>query len=282
MGANVSGQLVDPSTAELQYSMNANVHGLSTSGSSSLFFSGTLANGTHVSIRAKTVIMDSVSAVMFPMGCSATGPECTSEIPAAFVGESLVTISTEGTRAQAMSVMPVMIESAYDNPFGSPIVITFGTSGQISIVATYTSAHIQWSDVQLGGVVTGTTGKNTVSGVFSMTVNSYENLVSGTEKDHGSIALQLATGQDPVNLKGWMSGTSTIPTTGTSDCSAMMQLPPSTCTITGLQSSGHLELQGSGVWLNGKYSTTWTAPAIGFTSTVSALASSNSQSHAEN
>ena len=269
--ASVQGHLVDPSTAVLHYTMSADVHGFSTNGGSTLSLSGTLDNGSSFSIRAAAAIVSSAYSMDLPVGCPDLGQTCTSQIPALFAGESFVAISN-GEGSQAVTVMPVMIESAYDNPFGGPIIISFGTSGQITIGAMYTTATIQWSNVLLAGTVSGTYGTQSVAGQFTMRVNSFENLVSGTETDHGTIALQLVAGSTtPLNLHGQMVGTSIIPASGAQDCSALTGVP-NTCAMTGLQSNGHLRLQGDHVQLVGTYETMWSTPAVGFQSTVTAAA----------
>ncbi|MGI0085846.1 MAG: hypothetical protein ACREBQ_12265, partial [Nitrososphaerales archaeon] len=166
---------------------------------------------------------------------------------------------------------PIGIESASLNPFGAPIIITSledQTNPAIVMVTTYNVATIQWRNVQMGGYAGGEIGTNPpVQGEFAMNVNSFENLLTGAEHDHGTISLVL--GQQVFT--GRFHGISVVPTATAFSCNPSLGFP-GTCTMTGLNSRGTMSLFGSGLRIHGTYQTVWLIPAIGFTSTVSATA----------
>ena len=97
-----------------------------------------------------------------------------------------------------------------------------------------------------------------------MTSGELENLVTGSAIDAGTISFSSMT-PSSLDAKGFYVGSSTIPTTGTSDCSASTGIP-GTCTETGFQSTGHFTMSG----ISGSYNTTWGVPALGFSSAVNA------------
>ncbi len=263
--------------ANLQYSMFSIVDRMNTWGFSHLQLSGMSAEG-QVNIDAWTIINNSVPAALLPLGCS-QGINCTSEIPAMFVGGSIITASVGGTTKTLE--LPMSIESAYLNPFGGPIVITSLenlTNPAIVIVANYTVANINWYGVQMAGMVGGTFGSSIGHGAFAMNVNSRENLVTGIEHDSGTIVL-MGVGPHGKNIEGTFRGTSIVPP-GTSPAAkaATQALCPSTllyfgaCTMTGLNSTGTMSLRSGNYQITGSYVTGWGIPAIGFNSTVSATA----------
>jgi hypothetical protein len=100
-----------------------------------------------------------------------------------------------------------------------------------------------------------------------MTSNETENLVTGKSTDKGTISFSSMT-PSSLNANGHYIGTSTIPTTGTSDCSASTGFP-GTCTESGFQSIGQFTMSG----ISGSYNTTWGVPALGFSASVNATVS---------
>src|SRR5487761_236136 len=211
VAAMFNGNLI--ADANLQYYLTAQVSGLSTHGRVAFVLSGMSAEG-QIKVAGVGAVVNSIPAVELPItstGASCT-VGCTSEIPAMFVALTQVTVSVGGQTVQS-GMLPIGIESAYLNPFGGPLVITSMENQNdpaIFIVTTYNVATIQWRNVQMGGVAGGEIGTTLVKGQFSMKVNSFENLVSGTEYDRGTIALGLS-GQ---NLRGTFSGISVVPTAG--------------------------------------------------------------------
>jgi hypothetical protein len=283
----ILGQLVDPSQATLEYGVQAHVSGLSVSGEASFDLAINNPDGSVTKVTGEAPITDMVTPILLPLGC--TGTSCQSTIPAAYLGLASVSIQTcshqehshsgdhvqvregddgenSGCSAPTNLSLPMQFESAYMNPFGGPIV--FASSGnEIIIAATYSEATIDWSGSQLGGAATGTLDGSAAFGGFTMTVNAHEDLVAGTESESGSIAL---VGMFPtsLNANGNFRGHSTFGP-GTA-CDPSLGLPVGTCQITGLSSSGSFSMHGSGGNIRGSYTTLWTAPAIAFTSSVSA------------
>ncbi len=268
MTASIMGQPINPYTATLDYSMFSLVDGLNTWGYSHLVLNAQTVGGQNVNVEAWTFINDSMSLEL-PIGCSTT---CTSEIPEFFMGGSIVTVAL-GSNSQTVE-LPMGIESAYLNPFGGPIVISSlenPINPAIFLVANYTVANINWFGVQMGGQVSGTFGKTSGQGIFTMNVNSRENLVTGIEQDRGTIVL-TGVGPNGQNVEGTFRGTSVVPTTGALPCPSSLGLPPTTCTMLGLNSAGSMKLHSGNYQIRGAYATAWGIPAIGFTSTVSATA----------
>jgi hypothetical protein len=281
-GLIVRGSLfgVPIKSGSLSYEMNAEVSGLSAHGISSLALRVELVNGSSVSLEAMGRINESVPATEFPLGCGQPhAPGCTSEIPALFVGLDHVSYSIGDSRQRLM--LPIGIESAYLNPFGGPILLTSlesATSPAIFIEANYSSATIHWRNVLLAGNVTGTFDSSQVSGVFSMHVRSFENLVTGVERDRGRIILSgvVPNGKPVV---GTFQGISIIPpenATNSLPCSDLPGWPQGflsgTCTATGLTSMGTMNLHSGKIHITGTYETIWSTPAVGFMSFVNATA----------
>ncbi len=97
-----------------------------------------------------------------------------------------------------------------------------------------------------------------------MNVSSSENLVKGTETDYGALAL-IGMSSNDLNMRGWSSGSSTIPTTGAQSCAdPLTGVFDSTCTMTGLTSAGSVVLNNGNTQYGGSYQTGWSVPAIGF------------------
>ena len=162
----------------------------------------------------------------------------------------------------------LLIEDAALNPFGAPIVIS-SLDGSLLVVATYNHAMTHWDGVQTAGTLTGTIGKSTaVSGSFTQKIATDENYVTGTANDKGQIALVGMT-PSSLNSNGRFQGTSTIPTTGTIDCSPVGL--PGTCLETGFSSIGSFSMSDpKGLTLDGTYNVLWPAPSIEFGGSITA------------
>ena len=266
-------------SSHIDYSLNAVVNGLSVSGSASFDITSVTSGGTHVEVHGEASIIGDASAVgllsvYFPLtGTCTTDCPPPSEIPSGFLGLADITVSTchGAFAAQKCTTTPysgvgMIFESSYLNPFGGPIF--FGsTDNSFFVVATYTTSRVTWTGVQLGGTLLGSLAGSPVSGSFGMTVNSVEDLRAGYELDHGTIS--FLTDTPAVTGSGSFLGLSIIPKVG-SACPP--GFPPGTCLITGLGSSGVFSQTNSlGGSVFGRYSTTWNAPAITFSSSVSAI-----------
>ncbi len=253
-----------PITGPISYHVDATVSGLTTTGSAAIS-AGTGSQGIKVSIQ----ISSEIPAAVFPLNPDlsncATG--CTSEIPLLFTG--VATITTHGSSTP--NVLPVAIESAYWNPFGGPIMITSlenPTNPALLLIVTYNMATIDWSNVQLQGVVSGTFGGNQIAGGYMTVTNSHENLVAGTEQDNGQIFLAQMS-DSSLNAAGTLSGTTSFNLVNSFDCSSLFGLPPGTCTATGASSSGHFSMTtSSGSKIVGSFSTTWSVPSLYTTTTA--------------
>jgi hypothetical protein len=217
--------------------------------------------GGDVEVQGTVKINAMTPAVLFPLGCT-PGLDCVSAIPALFNGTGTVTFSSGGS-ATTMN-LKMGFESAYLNPFGGPILFA-SNAGEIIVIASYSQASVQWTGVQMGGVVTGTLGKASVSGSFGMSVSSSEDLRTGTEQDQGSIAF-FGMSNPALNAAGTFKGGSIIPMRSSVPCPGF---PPGTCNLTGLKSLGFFTTTSAsnGVF-SGVYVTLWTTPAVAFSSSV--------------
>jgi len=251
----------------LHYSMNANINGLTAGGTFTLYLKGTTATGNAIRLGIHTTIVSAIPAVCFPSysigGTCAPGD--TSEIPAYFLASGTVRVHETGD-ASTSTPISLVIEDAALNPFGAPIVIT-SADGTFLLVATYTHARTVWQGVQTGGSLIGNLGSTPVSGSFVQTIHTDEDYVTGTATDSGQISL---VGMTPASLdsNGQFHGTSTIPTTGTIDCSPAGL--PGTCTETGYSSVGTFSLDPAGAHFSGSYNVQWPAPSVTFGGTISA------------
>jgi hypothetical protein len=262
--ASIGGQAVDPTSATLHYSFLARQDGLSTWGYAKVQLTGTTAAGTGVSLSGTFNINSMLPAVQFPLGCTTN---CKSALPFFFVASSPNVQMTVGTVIQTVEET-LQIESPYFNPWGAPIVMASADNSMV-IAATYTVGTILWSGTTLAGTISGTLGTTPTSGTFSMTTTELENLVKGISTDSGSVTYSSMT-PSSMNAKGHFTGTSTIPTTGNSDCSAVTGIP-GTCTATGFQSAGGFTFTSNGAqYITGTYSTLWGASALSFATSVSA------------
>jgi hypothetical protein len=248
------------------YTIDASVEGTAVSGEATF-----LLNAPGMKVSSEVKLTDMIPA--FTLSASA--------VPAFFVGAGVVKVNDVPV---SPSPLPIIIESAYLNPFGSPSLVFIGTpDGSISIASTYDSAMSEWENVQTGGIVSDTSGAPL--GSFTMTSGLTENLVTGTESDAGHIVLAgFSAPLAAFNSAGEFHGKSVVPAPGV-DCVALMNgflatipgfspslLPPGTCALTGSISTGAFTLESvSGhTEIKGTYDTLWGVPAVGFESTVTA------------
>lgn len=263
--ASVDGHTLDPG-ATLEFTVSAQVVGLSTSGTASIVLKGTSGKGAHsVAVDSTIAIDTSAGDSGIPYGCTTA---CNSMLPMFFVGAAATAVTIDGSPGATPSPPTFELESPYFNPWGAPIVLASQDSSVV-IVTTYTAGTITWQGTQSGGSVGGTLGGSAVTGNLLMVSNETENLVTGIATDTGTMALSGMSAA-PLDVQGSYSGTSTIPTNGTSDCSSVTTGIPGTCTETGFQSKGSASLASSQVTLTGNYYTGWSVPALGFTSTFTA------------
>jgi len=257
--AMIAGQTLNPG-ATIQYRFVANQTGMTTTGSASIRLTGTTTSGASVRVSGEFNITGILAAAVIGQ----------SELPFFFLTD---TSNVQMTIAGSPQTLPesLSIESPYFNPFGAPIVMA-SPDGAIIIAATYTRGSIVWNGSQVTGPLVGTLGTTPVTGTMTLTGGERENLVKGTATDAGTTTFSGMT-PTSLNANGSYRGSDTIPTTGTSDCSAVTGIP-GTCTETGFQSSGRFRAGD----ISGNYTTTWGVPAIGFTSSITATVSQNGDS----
>lgn len=250
--AEVLGQTIDPG-ATLQYNLVATQTGLRTQGYASINLVGT-TGGVPITMRGIFNIVTSVPGAVIG----------NSEVPFYFVTDTSNVQVTIGGQAQTIPES-INIENPYFNPFGAPIVIG-SNDGYIGIVATYDQGNILWIGSQVTGALVGTLGSTHVSGTATLNSGELENLVTGQAIDAGTITFSGMT-PSSLNANGLYTGKSTIPAPGpNSDCSSYTTGIEGTCTITGFQSTGSFTAGP----ISGSYSTTWGAPAVTFTTTITA------------
>ena len=248
---------------DLSYNLVAKVTGLRASGTFSMKLSD---SQDGVSMKALGRVVGYIPSVCFPnydtpnaLGQCASSDS--SGIPAFFEAYLVGSLNMGGQTTQLNGVF--LVESGILNPFGGPIVIS-AADNSIVIVATYSRSTVDWKGVQLAGVVSGTFNNAPVSGSFMQTVNAHEDLVTGMERELGTVSF-VGMSISSLNAQGRFSGLSTTPTTGTMDCSSMMGLPPGTCTATALNSTGTFMMQAQdGTRMTGTYGIYWPAPSIVF------------------
>jgi len=271
------GGPIDPTSAHLDYSLQAVISGFAVQGQATFSLTYLDSTGAHVQIDGSAPINDMMPAEFFPFTCT-PGVDCTSGIPAMFFGTAAITTKTCQGDSQAQgddpnnclltsTSLPMQFESAFLNPFGGPIFMSSGDNS-IVIVASYDHARVTWDGIQMGGSVVGQLSGAPVTGTFAQVVSAIEDLKQGHESDRGTITFS-GMSNPMLNAAGKFSGESTIPL-GV-DCSALLGFPPGTCQITGFQSNGHFSQKNAlGNKIEGDYSVEWTAPAVAFTSTVTA------------
>lgn len=273
-GQLVSGEFLGTpiSSGRASFSLSADVNGLTTTGSAS--FSG--PNGKS-QLSMNVAIVDEVPAQTFPLDL--TNPPtyncqtgCTSEVPFFFVGFASLSVS-----GSASTTIPVVIESAYWNPFGGPIIIASAdaltnspdTLPALLLVVTYNIATIDWSNVQLAGTIGGTLGSEVVTGSYATVTTSHENLFSGVEHDSGQISL-FGMSDGALNVAGPLNGHTSFSLAGSVDCSYLTGVP-GTCVLTGASSSGSFQMSGAaGLKVHGTFATDWSVPSLTTVTTVKA------------
>ncbi len=270
MGAQLGQEMIPPG-ANLEYSMRASVNGLSSSGWVQLSLSGVTADGQSVTFNANGPVVGMIPSICFPGydspnangNCPSTD---TSAIPG-FFEAAVSTTETLGSTTTSNQLV-LLIEAPIMSPWGGPIVIS-STDGSVNIVASYQNGMAIWSNVQLTGSLSGTYNGNPASGSFFQTANAVENFVSGTENEFGTVAL-VGMSPSSLNAQGFYSGSSTVPTTGSYDCSALAGLPEGTCTETGLTSTGSFTMMGQSTTITGSYNVNWPAPSVTCSGTITA------------
>ena len=293
----------DPlSASHVTYELNAHQNGLSTSGSATFTLTGQdIITGAMVRVTGNVRISGNIPAVCLPSFTSpvACSSPDSSEVPALFVGAASMQVNTQATQssdngngnnvrtqdvgnhnAPVTTVVPLLLESAYTNPFGAPIGIssfdpnTGLPTTTLVIITTYTKATIDWSNVQDLAAISGTLGSVAVTGTLSQLAQEHEDLVAGTAQDHGTLTFS-GMSTPSLDATGTYFGNSTIPTSPTVDCTPQLGFP---CTVTGFQSSGSFNMNSHGrnsVQIAGTYSSIWGLPAIQFGSVVTANVSTH-------
>jgi len=266
---SIAQYTISPSSASLQYNVVATQNGLSTNGVASISFKETV-DGTRLRVSGSFPIGGADMGAGLPAGCETppTYTPCSEILPFDFIGSSTVQL----TIGHQTVPETMVIESPYWNPYGGPIYLISETNGvpdgAIAIVAYYNQATIQWTGAQTGGILSGTFAGSPVSGTFTQTSNEFENLVTGTATDSGTI--QLSTGVTALDSQGTFTGSDYIPSQGAMDCSGPTSSGgdgiPYTCYLTGFISQGNFRAGE----MSGTYSTTWGVPAYTFTSNISA------------
>ena len=264
VAAWILGTSVNPMDSILHYNLSAVVSGLTATGTASFDLKTRTSHRSYTEAKGTFEIDSMTPAVLFPLGCTAY-LNCTSAIPALFNGTGTVTVSSDsGVATMSLSMG---FESAYLNPFGGPIFFV-SNSSEVLVIADYSQARVQWTDVQMGGIAAGTFGAAPVSGSFGMLVNSSEDLRTGIEMDQGAIYF-FGMSNPAVNGFGTFIGHSTIPKGSSVACPGF---PSGTCNLTGLKSSGVFSMtMDSGGVFTGRYTTVWATPAVVFSSNISAF-----------
>jgi hypothetical protein len=230
-------------------------------GNASIFLSGFMENGSSFTLAGSVPIIASTPAESFPVGCSVA---CNSVVPAFYLGEGIFNVTVTSSW---QTLLPMALESAFLNPFGGPIIwVSEDANSSIVLVSTYSAAAIDWQGVRSGGTISGTLGPTPVSGLFNLTSAAHEDLFAGTETETGTMTFYGVT-PSGLDASGPYSGNSTIPTTGTIDCSALTGFPD-TCTETGFSSAGSFDLDPVTVLVQGTYKLDWAVPALTFNGTA--------------
>jgi hypothetical protein len=299
-GTSILGQPL--SSANVHFSLNAQVQNLQVSGFVSFSLTGMSGrepisvSGSYSISNAETSTPANAIQNLGSGTCTGRAANACSELPLSFVGQANVQVQVGNAKPQYMEET-MMVENPYLNPFGAPIVIA-SSDFDFVIVATYNVGNIMWTGVQVAGPISGTFGSGSaqtpVTGTLTLSSFENENLVTGTATDSGSADL---VGMTPttLNVNGTYTGTSVIPTstTGNSpeqDCSPNLGFAPSApgtgvCTETGFNSIGKYTMSNVNYYFNspynansnngqetvvGSYNTTWTSPALAFSTTSTA------------
>jgi hypothetical protein len=273
LGAQFGSVVV--ASGNLNYHMKASVSGLSASGSFSMSLTnGETLTGQTAQVSASGSIVGFIPSICFPNydQPSATGTcesSDTSAVPAFFEAAVAMSETIGSTTTSAQELL--LIEAPIMNPWGAPLVIS-SADGTVSVMATYTSASADWNSVQLVGTLSGTFNGQPASGSLYQVAYATENFVTGTETEMGTVAFQGMT-PSSLNAQGAYIGSSTVPTTGSYDCSALAGLPEGTCTETGLTSTGTFLMWGSSS-ISGSYAVSWPAPSVYCWGTITATVNS--------
>jgi hypothetical protein len=275
VGAQIGSEVVPPG-ATLQYSMNANDKGMSSSGSFMVSLTGTGIDGQSVSFTASGQIVGMIPSICFPgydsPNAAGVCPSTDQTAIPAFFEAPVVATETIGTTTTTAQLV-LLIESPIMSPWGAPIVIT-STDGSVSIVTTYQSATATWSNVKLAATLSGTFNNQPASGTLYQVSNAVENFVTGTEYEWGTVAFQNMS-PSSLNSQGLYMGNSSVPMAGSFDCSAQAGLPEGTCTETGLSSTGSFYMMGQGgSYTTGSYYVNWPAPSVTYSGTITATVKS--------
>ena len=270
VGAQVGQEMVPPG-ANLQYSLSDSVKGLTTTGSVQLSMSGKTTDGQSMTFNANGQVVGMIASICLPGydspdvygNCPASD---TSTIPAFFVA-AVSTTETLGSTTTT-NHLTLLIESPIMNPWGAPILIT-STDGSVNIVTTYSSATATWMNVKLTGTLTGTYNGQQASGTFTQSANAREDFVAGTENEFGTVAF-VNMSPSSLNAQGVYTGTSSVPTAGSYDCSSIAGTPEGTCLETGLTSTGSFTMWGQVGSMSGNYVVNWPAPSVTFSGTITA------------
>jgi hypothetical protein len=272
--AAVGGIPLDPG-AQVTFSLNAEVEGARVSGSATFQLQGSVS-GAPVSASGVVAITNSltITQVGGPLAntaCPKAGASVCGVLPVLFGGVAAIQVTTAGSTKHDLTVL--YFENPYFNPFGKPIVMA-AVDKAVVIVATYDVGTIQWQGSQVAGPVIGVLGTSTPAvGVLSLVSTESEDLVAGTAVDHGTVSLSSMS-PSFLDVTGPYKGTSYIPAPGPQDdCSTLLGFPAGSgvCTITGFDSEGSFAMSGSPVLVVGSYITTWTTPALAFSSTITAV-----------
>jgi hypothetical protein len=276
----------------LNFNLHAETNGLTANGNAQFQINGWTASGMQVQVQGQAQIVG-VQSQPLPLGCTTT---CSSGIPVFFVGLAVINV-TIGSFPMRQVTSTMLFESPYFNPWGNPILIA-SSYGAIVIATTYDKATLDWKGTSVSGTINGMLGTIPVQGTMALSSNEHEDFVTGvTTYDNGTMSFRSMSPRS-LNVEGTYQGTSVIPKPGTIACAAVLALYstpctqdcsayfgslglpviPGTCTQTGFQSSGQFSLQGQSksdggtqtTIVSGAYSTTWSAPALGFASFATA------------
>lgn len=284
--------------ATLRFSLSADVRDLQVSGNVQFNLKGTsggqpiTVTGNYNINNAETSTPANAIQNLGSGTCSGRAASACSELPLSFIGQANVQVTIGNAKPQYMTET-MMMENPYLNPYGAPIVIA-SSDFDFVIATTYNVGTILWTGVQVAGPVTGNLGTGTsatpVSGTLTLTSTENENLVAGSATDRGTVALSGMT-PSTLNVNGTYTGTSLIPAAGEQDCSPNLGFPSfpageGVCTQTGFNSVGKYTMDNSNynysprdygnkgnngqVTVTGTYTTTWTIPALAFSTTSSA------------
>lgn len=111
-----------------------------------------------------------------------------------------------------------------------------------------------------------------MTGSFTMMTNAHEDPFAGTETESGTMTF-YDMNPSYLDASGAYSGSSTIPTDNTIDCSAITTGIAGTCTETGFSSLGRFALDPGSTVIQGTYDINWAVPAVSFSGISTATVS---------